>query len=1464
MSLFAQRRLAMSATTTSSSSAPKTSSSFLSKDILNNKRRRNLTTITTERFLAERRNRGSNLATFASSSSSSASDGRFLSDKIVRATANVKKKNNNRAKTSSPRTRTSGVDVVSSKSSPSVPTMKHETMDKWVVFSDLHVSRKTKDVCLQTLKYVHDVAARENRGVLFLGDFWHHRGALPVDTLNEIMFELSKWTQPTIMLVGNHDQVNVQGSIHALEVLRMCNPETIVVFDEPRVWRGALWLPYRKDQETLRRSVEDLMMTEEIKRTKRAARDGESNDAEEGLAIKTVFCHADVMGANVNQTFQMKNGVDSKETFSKEKTGIESIISGHYHKPHFVERDSRVRYVGSPYQISRAEKNQEKYLLFLNDKWRDESLTDEEILKRSKIDIGPRYFDIDETIGESIETIAGDLRANDIVRWTIPFDSALDMEEDDDDEDIVAGSEKKKSTKKKKSSLSRSVPKRVENARLKYGCQIEVRRPPAELKSTIENAESLSPVDLFNSYAKSIRLSGDAKAFCEEIITEAVSSKENEEGKLDTGDDSNKLSTSAHLRKVEFDEVEISGFGAFKDEITYPLNDRGVVCVVGDNRDDSGFADSNGAGKTTLVTAVMWALTGKSDVRLDTGSTQKYLTNKDVVNDDSKSARVVVRGSVIDQESNRKKPFVIERAVTRTKLSKLSFIVDDMDETKLDAKKTQEHMDEIIGASVVAQTCFHGQHTIGSLLEASDAQLKNSFGSLVEQSVWTRCKNRSKKLLKERREKLTIARAELKSRESYVERTKLRFLETEKDFNRWKETFEEKVRTLTMEREDALDALALDRMRNARQAVNEVKDIERVANEALRRILDFNDTAASNNEFRAEEDIVAQNRRANENDQRHKQLDRDEQSLLKLFNDAQRNEASSRATAEQAHKSAGQVFNLSKQSAAHHQHSFDKETLKCTLCHQFIDPIKQRETFEQLKRDAEVMRIKHVQAIETLNDCRVKLDQFQRFKKSEFERMLNEERALQNLKFARVERENKKMMLTNELKRLSSLLVNVSERFAQMLPYVPEEVLALEEKARSFSDDDDAFRLEERRKRREEELYATTSGIFSSEREALSGIVPGLLDYRTPYTSSSSSRGYASSKSADGGNGFIQNNVVAAKNNDGEHVSLAQLLDIDQSTGLLADESSLPFFAKAVQSKVASAETLIAGCEKALRDYERINQKYLQDVNNSDPNFNNNNPHFEAMKQLQEQLNVETESLNDLKENSYSKIEFDLNVAKIADKCFSPTRGVSNYLFENVLAEVSERCQEYVFALTGGALSLQLVSSNSSASSSSSSSSSNISATFDEDDNDDDSVDEIEAKTHLEKIERVIFARKQHSGEQYERSLRQLSGGERRRLAIGLALAYADVSARRLNVQSNLLILDEALQHLDSEGIERVVSVLRAIESEYSSNGNDNDIVKKTVLLTTQADSETEKMFDGVDAVVKNKNRSEVLIGRGE
>ena len=39
------------------------------------------------------------------------------------------------------------------------------------------------------------------------GDFWHVRGTLPVNPLNRVLEEFREWRQPTLMLVGNHDQV---------------------------------------------------------------------------------------------------------------------------------------------------------------------------------------------------------------------------------------------------------------------------------------------------------------------------------------------------------------------------------------------------------------------------------------------------------------------------------------------------------------------------------------------------------------------------------------------------------------------------------------------------------------------------------------------------------------------------------------------------------------------------------------------------------------------------------------------------------------------------------------------------------------------------------------------------------------------------------------------------------------------------------------------------------------------------------------------------------------------------------------------------------------------------------------------------------------------------------------------------------------------------------------------------------
>jgi Calcineurin-like phosphoesterase len=88
------------------------------------------------------------------------------------------------------------------------PPLPHTLVQNWILFSDLHVKSSSIDICEQVLQTVHASAVERNAGIVFLGDFWHVRGALNVDLLNRILAQFSTWTQPVIMIPGNHDQVN--------------------------------------------------------------------------------------------------------------------------------------------------------------------------------------------------------------------------------------------------------------------------------------------------------------------------------------------------------------------------------------------------------------------------------------------------------------------------------------------------------------------------------------------------------------------------------------------------------------------------------------------------------------------------------------------------------------------------------------------------------------------------------------------------------------------------------------------------------------------------------------------------------------------------------------------------------------------------------------------------------------------------------------------------------------------------------------------------------------------------------------------------------------------------------------------------------------------------------------------------------------------------------------------------------
>lgn len=166
--------------------------------------------------------------------------------------------------------------------------------------------------------------------------------------------------------------------MHALEPLVYAfGPDQVVLLSEPAVFLGALWIPYRRSPSLMK----------SILQAGRARPD-----------VSMIYCHADIRGAFMNDGMRSRDGLEVSD-FPPHMP----IYTGHFHKPHTVHNklqipylriesefyiystfhcpfpgiffsidfkpleqmkkaDSKVRYVGSPYQTSLSEAGQEKYL----------------------------------------------------------------------------------------------------------------------------------------------------------------------------------------------------------------------------------------------------------------------------------------------------------------------------------------------------------------------------------------------------------------------------------------------------------------------------------------------------------------------------------------------------------------------------------------------------------------------------------------------------------------------------------------------------------------------------------------------------------------------------------------------------------------------------------------------------------------------------------------------------------------------------------------------------------------------------------------------------------------------------------------------------------------------------------------------------------------------------------------------
>ncbi|QDZ23408.1 P-loop-containing nucleoside triphosphate hydrolase [Chloropicon primus] len=644
----------------------------------------------------------------------------------------------------------------------------HRSVKEWVVFSDLHVSRQTQDTCMDVLNFVNVLAKGRGAGVIFLGDFFHLRGSLPVEPLNKVLKLFAEdWKQPTVMIPGNHDQVDRGGVVHSLEpIAKACS--NVIVIDKPSYFMGALWLPYRQRKEEIE---EELM--------KVSPNDGGGSGGG-GKQPKAIFCHVDIIGADFNEQFQSAQGIHPSAFPS-----TIPVYTGHYHRPHSIE--GRIHYVGSQYQVSFGESNQRKSVKILDG-------SDWSIKGDVEVDLGPRHFTFDASATALHDaTIFDAVRAGDRVRVK---------------------------------NVREEETERLSEALRGLGVSSLDLQPRVEKETVrIENADDMNADGIFQAYADHSSLSPETRSLCQSIMAEM------EAQNMET------RSSDIRLRSVE-----LQGYGPFRDRVCYDIEGPPNLRIISGENVDSDGATSNGAGKTSLLMAAIWALTGKTELKGDPSRKKRSLTNRDVVNDSSKVATVVLRGSLNNEE------FEIERSITPRSLKNLSFRLGGVSKTQLDSKATQASIDEAINTNVLCEMMMIDAENINSLLFSTDKKLKEQFALIAPSlSHWEEASKQAKGKLREAKDKFSSAASEEEICKRVLTHSEKHLENLESQVESWTNFQASKILELERQLEDQEEALVskqpnasgsssaslVDEIEQLRGKISEAEDAVRAGEEQL-------------------------------------------------------------------------------------------------------------------------------------------------------------------------------------------------------------------------------------------------------------------------------------------------------------------------------------------------------------------------------------------------------------------------------------------------------------------------------------------------------------------------------------------------------------------------------------------------------------------------------------------------------
>lgn len=394
-----------------------------------------------------------------------------------------------------------------------------------LLFSDLHLSVKTYDTSLKVLRHVHQQAKVHNVSIGFLGDFFDHvynKGTLPVNILNGLMrFFETEWSVPMIMIPGNHDYFDASETEHGLTPFKYAS-KFITILDEPTVINRQLWVPWRRCNTKLQQILQ------------------------QHPDVDVIFGHFDIIGFKLNPTKISTEGL-VQAVLPKDKP----IYTGHYHTP---QVHHNIRYLGSPYQLSLSEAEDQKSLIIIDEQY--------QVKNQLPLDIGPKQY-----------------------KWSLEELTQRHSILQSADRVVVSAA----ATENVLSIVSQLEAR---------GVTIHIKKKIVTTTTRIEQQHCLTPSALFQNYGDRLKIDQCSRAW--HVVEEWIGQ---ERPQL--------IQKSADVRPTKLD---ISGFGPFKGPVTLALEGQGFTLISGECNDSKNA--SNGAGKSMLAAgAWLWACTGMIDGR---------------------------------------------------------------------------------------------------------------------------------------------------------------------------------------------------------------------------------------------------------------------------------------------------------------------------------------------------------------------------------------------------------------------------------------------------------------------------------------------------------------------------------------------------------------------------------------------------------------------------------------------------------------------------------------------------------------------------------------------------------------------------------------------------------------------------------------------------------------------------------